>query len=232
MPAIKRKRVTTRRRRPYRAKLRKTVARIAKTVALRQQETKSITETSPLQPVYHNNSYNIFTNLVDVSQGTNDTSRIGDHIILRGVKIYIQFQSMYDRPNTTFRVVMGKARETVAALTSLPRRNITGVHVLDPVDTERLMKVYVNKRYRFGDKDTMIDVGGEGTSTLNRPTTHFRTIWVPLNNQHYQFLNGTNKLGRDYNLPLWVACYDHSSSLSLDNIGEIRVSYELFFKDA
>lgn len=233
MPYVRKSRKkSVRRPRRKTSALRKTITRVAKTVALRQQETKSITATSPLQPVYHNNSYNLFTNMVDVGQGVSDTNRIGDHIILRGVKIYIQFQSMYDRPNTTFRVVMGKARETVSNLTNLPRRVITGVHVLDPVDTERVMKVYVNKLYRFGDKDTMIDIQGEGTQTFNRPTTHFRTLWVPLNNTHYQFVNNTDKLGRDFNLPLWVACYDHSSSLTLDHIGDIRVSYELFFKDA
>lgn len=214
-----------------RSNLNKKIATIAKTVALRQQETKSIMESSALIPVYHNNSYNVATNLIDIAQNVSDTGRIGDHIVLRGVKIYMQFESMYDRPNTTFRVVVGKARETVAGLTNLPRRTITGVHVIDPVDTERVIKVYMNKRYRFGDKDTMIDVGGEGVSTLNRPTTHFRTFWIPLNNQHYQFLNGAAKLGRNWNLPCWIAAYDHSSTLSLDHIGNCKVSWELFYKD-
>lgn len=209
----------------------KKIAHICKTVALRQQETKSIMESSALIPVYHNNSYNVATNLIDVAQNVSDSGRIGDHIILRGVKIYMQFESMYDRPNTTFRVVVGKARETVANLTNLPRRTITGAQVIDPVDTERVSKVYMNKRYRFGDKDTMIDVGGEGTSTLNRPTTHFRTFWIPLKNQHYQFVNATAKLGRNWNLPCWIAAYDHSSTLSLDHIGNVKVSWELFFKD-
>lgn len=214
-----------------RSNLVKTISRVAKTVSLRQQETKSIMESSALIPVYHNNSYNIASNMIDIAQNVSDTGRIGDHIVLRGVKVYLQFESMYDRPNTTFRVVVGKARETVSNITNLPRRTITGVHVLDPVDTERIIKVYANKRYRFGDKDTMIDVGGEGTSTLNRPTTHFRSFWIPLNNQHYQFLNGANKLGRNWNLPCWVAAYDHSTTLSLDHIGNVKVSWELFYKD-
>lgn len=214
-----------------RNKLIKTISRVAKTVALQQQETKSIMESSALIPVYHNNSYNIASNMIDIPQNVSDQGRTGDHVVLRGLKVYLQFESMYDRPNTTFRVVVGKARETIANLTNLPRRTITGVHVLDPVDTERVAKVYANKRYRFGDKDTMIDVGGEGTSTLNRPTTHFRTFWVPLNNQHYQFINGADKIGRNWNLPCWIAAYDHSSTLSLDHIGNVKVSWELFYKD-
>lgn len=211
--------------------IRKTISRVAKTVALRAQETKSIMETTAVVPIYHNSSIQITNNMIDIPNSTSDTGRLGDHVTLRGVKVYLQFQSMYDRPNTTFRVVIGKARETVAGLTAIPRRTITGVHVLDPVDTERVMKVYVNKRYRFGDKDTMIDTQGEGAGTFNRPTTHFRTLWIPLNNQNYQFINGAAKIGRDWNLPMWVAAYDHSSTGSLDHIGDIRVAWELFFKD-
>lgn len=226
-PPYKRKNKTYRKRN----KLIKTISRVAKTVALQQQETKSITKTSALIPVYHNNSYSIATNMIEIPQNVSDQGRTGDHVVLRGVKVYLQFESMYDRPNTTFRVVIGKARETVANLTQLPRRTITGVHVIDPVDTERVSKVYANKRYRFGDKDTMIDVGGEGTSTLNRPTTHFRTFWIGLNNQHYQFINAATKIGRNWNLPCWIAAYDHSTTLSLDHIGNVKVSWELFYKD-
>lgn len=211
--------------------LNKKIATIAKTVALRQQETKHSILSYATREVYHNNSYRITDNLIDVIQGVNDTGhRIGDEITLRGIKLFLHFEDKYDRPNTTFRVVVGKARQAVAGSLTLPRKVISGVQVIDPVDMEQVMKVYINKRYRFGDKDTMIDTG-EGTSSFNRATTHFRTLWIPLNNVKYKFTNQSNSQGTAYNIPMWVAAYDHSSQLTTDNIGSIRVSGELFFKD-
>lgn len=211
--------------------LNKKIANIAKTVALRQQETKHSILSYATREVYHNNSYQITQNLIDVIQGVNDTGhRIGDEITLRGIKLYLHFEDKWDRPNTTFRVVVAKARQGIAGSLSLPRKVISGVQVIDPVDMEQVMKVFVNKRFRFGDKDTMIDTG-EGTSSLNRATSHFRQLWIPLNNVKYKFVNQSNVQGTAYNIAMWVAAYDHSSQLTTDNIGSIRVSGELFFKD-
>lgn len=236
MPVLgKRKRVT----RPYSKRkaprsgygLNKKIARIAKTVALRQQETKHSILSYATRELYHNAAYLITSNLADTTQGVNDNQhRIGDEITLRGIKLYLQMETKWDRPNLTFRVVVGKARQAIAGGTD-PYKVISGVKVIDPVDMEQVMKVYVNRRYRFGDKDTMIGTD-EGTGVLNRPTTHFRTIWIPLNNVKYKYLNQNSTQGTAYNIPCWVTSYDHSSMLTLDNIGSIRVSAELFFKDA
>lgn len=166
--------------------------------------------------------------MIDVVQGVNDQGhRIGDEITLRGIKLYLQFEDKWDRPNTTFRVVVGKCRQGVAGSLSLPRKTISGVQVIDPVDMEQVMKVFRNHRYRFA----MIDTSGEGSSVLNRATTHFRQIWIPLNSIKYKFTNQSTTQGTAYNIAMWVAAYDHSSQLTTDNIGSIRVSGELFFKD-
>lgn len=215
-----------------RSNLTKKIANIAKTVALRQQETKHSILSYATREVYHNQSYLITANLIDVVQGVNDTGhRIGDEITLRGIKLYLHFEDKWDRPNTTFRVVVAKARQAIAGNLSLPRKTISGVQVIDPVDMEQCMKVYINRKYRFGDKDTMIGTD-EGTGTLNRPTAHFRSLWIPLNNVKYKFLNQSSNQGTAYNIAMWVAAYDHSAMLTSDNIGSIRVSGELYFKDA
>ena len=56
--------------------------------------------------------------------------------------------------------------------------------------------------------------------------------WLPLNNARYKYLNQSNNQGTSYNIAVWVGAYDATSELSTDNIGAIRVSGELFFKDA
>lgn len=209
------------------------VARIAKTVALRTQETKHAIVSYATREVYHNNSYNITPNLIDVTQGVQDqTNRLGDEITLRGIKLYMKFQDKWDRPNTNFRVVVAKCRQGIAGGLVLPTKVISGNPTFDPMDMEQVMKVYVNKTYRFGDKNTFIDTTG-GAPTANNPaTTHFRKLWIPLNNARYKFLNQNSNQGTAWNIACWIAAYDASTELSTDNIGSVQIIGELFFKDA
>jgi len=207
------------------------VARIAKTVALRQQETKHAALSYASREVYHNNSYNITPNLINIQQGVQDHAhRIGDEVTLRGIKVYMKFQSKPDRANTNFRIVIAKCRQSIAGGLTLPIKTITGNSTFDPVDMEQLMKVYSNRTYRFGDQNTWYD--STMGNTNNHATTHFRKIWIPLNNVKYKFLNQNTRQGTAYNIAMWVAAYDASTELSTDNIGNIQVIGEVYFKDA
>ena len=224
------KRRQNRKRAPARKRsdFRKKVTAIAKTVALRQQETEHAVIAFATRELYHNNSYQIASNLIDMTQGVQDqTNRIGDEITLRGICLRMIMEDKFDRPNTTFRIVVAK---NVRAGLGMPTKNITGVTTFDPIDTEQVMKVLVNKTYRFGDKNTFID-STTGTAN-NQRTTHFRKVWIPLNNIKYKFLNQNSNIGTSYNIACWVAAYDASTELSTDNIGSIRVFGEVFFKDA
>lgn len=207
------------------------VARIAKTVALRQQETKHAALSYASREVYHNNSYNITPNLINIQQGVLDHAhRIGDEVTLRGIKLYMKFEDKWDRPNTNFRVVIAKCRQGIAGALTLPIKTITGNATFDPVDMEQLMKVYVNRTYRFGDKNTFID--STTGAANNQVTTHFRKLWIPLNNVKYKFLNQNTSQGTAYNIAMWVAAYDAAGEFTTDNIGNIQVIGEVFFKDA
>jgi hypothetical protein len=223
------KKTRSRRRSPQ---LNSKIARIAKTVALRQQETKHAAQSYANRELYHNNAYNITPNLINIQQGVQDHAhRIGDEVTLRGIKLYMKFEDKWDRPNTNFRVVVAKCRQGVAGNLSLPIKVITGNASFDPVDMEQLMKVYINRTYRFGDKNTFIDTTG-GAQTANNPrTTHFRKLWIPLNNVKYKFVNQNTSQGTAYNIAMWVAAYDASTELTTDNIGSIQVIGEVFFKD-
>lgn len=227
--SISKKARASRRRSPM---LNKKIANIAKTVALRQLETKHAALSYASREVYHNNSYNITANLINIQQGVMDHAhRIGDEITLRGIKLYMKFEDKWDRPNTNFRVVVAKCRQGIAGSLTLPTKTITGNTTFDPLDMEQLMKVYTNRVYRFGDKNTFIDTTG-GAQTANNPrTTHFRKVWIPLNNVKYKFLNQNTSQGTAYNIACWVAAYDASTELTTDNIGNIQVIGEVFFKD-
>ena len=208
--------------------LNKKIARIAKTVALRTQETKHAVVSFATRELYHNNSYMIASNLIDITQGVQDqTNRIGDEVTLRGIALRMIFEDKWDRPNTTFRVVVAK---NARAGTTMPTKNITGITTFDPMDTEQVIKVLVNRTFRFGDKNTFID-STTGTAN-NQRTTHFRKVWIPLNDVKYKFLNQNSNIGTSYNIACWVSAYDASTELTTDNIGSVKVFGEVFFKDA
>lgn len=215
--------------------LNKKIATISKAVALRQQETKHAVHNWGNFELYHNISQRVTDNLIKTSQGVgdgngSDTVRIGDEITGRGIKLYLQFQDKWDRSNVTFCVWVAKCRQSIAGSLSVPRKNITGVLPMDPLDLEQCMKVIVNKKYRFSHKDTMIDLG-EGVDSLNKVTTHFRTLWIPLNNMRYKYTDQNSTQGTAFNYAMWIAAYDSSGDLITDNIGSIRVASEIFFKD-
>lgn len=232
MAPVKRKRVSYKRKRNLKYGLGRKIAKIAKTVALRQQETKHTTRSLGVFQMYHNVSQRVTDNLVWTSQGTNDTSnRIGDEITLRGIKLYLEMEDKWDRPNVTYCIWVAKCRQGIASLSSVPVRAITNMLPLDPMDTERVQKVLVNKKFRFSHKDTLIDVGGEGVDSLNRVTTHFAKIWIPFKNIKYKYQDNHTSEGTSYNIAMWIAAYGASGDLITDNIGRIRVSSEMFFKD-
>lgn len=236
MPYARKKSI---RRKPVRKTTRKSyslsqkVARIAKSVFMRNTETKHATrQLAGAQELYHNTSVKITKNILYTVQGINDAShRIGDEITVTGVKLYLQMEDKWDRPNTTFCVWVAKCRDAVANLSTVPLKSITGVIPMDPMDTEQVQKVIVRRMYRFNHKDTLIDTGGEGTQSLNKRTTHFRTIWVPCHFK-YKYEGGAADVGTYFNYALWVGAYGDTSDSTLDNIGKMKISSEIFYKDA
>lgn len=121
MAPIKRKRVSYKRKRTSKYGLGRKIAKIAKTVALRQQETKHVTRSLGAYQCYHNVSQRVTDNLLYTTQGTNDGSnRIGDEITLRGIKLYLEMEDKWDRPNVTYCIWVAKCRQGIASLTSVP----------------------------------------------------------------------------------------------------------------
>lgn len=211
----------------------KAIARIAEKVFMRHTETKHATrQLAGAQELYHNSSVRLTKNILYTVQGTNDANhRIGDEIWVKGVKVYLMLEDKWDRPNTTYCVWIAKARDTVANSSTVPLKNITGALPMDPMDTEQVQRVVYRKMFRFSHKDTLIDTGGEGVQSLNKRTTHFRTIWIPCNFK-YKYEGGSSDTGTFFNMPIWVGAYGDSSDSTLDNIGKMKVSTEIFFKDA
>jgi len=121
------------------------VARIAKTVDLRERETKHHVNNLGNFIQLHNVSRRYTNNLLGTSQGVSDVTgnRIGDQITLGGVKKYPWFLQQTDRPNVTFKIWVVKGRTGLVNTVLFPLKQITGIVVMDPLDTEKCKSVAV-----------------------------------------------------------------------------------------
>lgn len=217
---------------PYRkgaSTFRKKVASISKTVALRQQETKHHVIDYGTFQLFHNISRQITVQALQTNQGTGDGSsqgRIGDKVCLRGLSVYLQWLQKFDRPNVTFKVWVLKGRKSALPI-SVPVKTITGVLMLDPVNTEKISKVLACRTYKFNQNNWVND----GDIGVNKEVVNFRKLWIPLNSAQYHYFDDNNTDGRDYNVAIYVAAYDTQSTLPTDNIAAVHVSTEFFYKD-
>lgn len=208
------------------ATFRKKVARIAKTVALRQQETKHYHQSiASGQAIYHNTWSTIRDNLITVpSNGAND-NRTGDEITLRGIKLYIYTEHPIDRPNVNWRIVIGRLAPNASGL--VRGKGITGRTLNDPLDMDYYQKIHVDKRFNI-----KCDTYGDGVGSNRKQYSRCTTIWLPLNNYKYRFENHSTTAGRDWELQLGMTAFDVDGTLTSDILGTVSIASVLYFKDA
>lgn len=204
------------------------IAKIAKRVSLRQAETKHHTVNYGNYALYHNVSRRVDTNLLSVQQGTGDTgnnSRIGDEVIPVGVKLYLQFEQMIDRPNVQFKVWVLKGREGEFG-SSVPLKIISGNNLMDPIDTEKC-SVVKSMYFKFNQNNIVHD----GDVAVNKRVVNCRKVWIPLKRSKYTYEGDNNSNGKWWNMPLYVCAYDASNTLVTDHISNLHIASEFFFKD-
>lgn len=227
------KRASTRKR----SNLRKTVTAIAKTVALRQSETKHIIRNLGVNYTLGHNSWDrVSTNLLYSAQGSNDNfNRIGDEVIARGIKLYCQLESKPTEPMIAWRIIVIKCRNAVASSANPPLRTVTGQTMLDPIDMEQAQKVLLDKVIYNRRQDSTVGLVPEGTvpeePVDNRRAVQFRKYWIPMNNVKYKYQDNSTDIGRDYNIAMWVSVYSHFTDTMDDTLSRGTFASEFFFKD-
>lgn len=231
--------------RPYRKRapthkssaLNKKITTIAKNVVMRQAETKSVFSDLGATPIalYHNTPKLLNPeNLLRTLQGTQDAyssgsfqARIGDSVQPRGIKIYLTFKQSIDKPNVNYRLIIQKARDT-SAVPILPFKEITGVKVVDALDSEHQQGRSIMQK-RFADR-SMSWSRHDNTTTHNSELTFVKTFWVPLSGK-YQYSSDNGYDGRDFNLNAWLVAYDSFGTLTSDIAAQVRFAYQFYFKD-
>lgn len=217
--------------------LTKKIASVAKTVALRQAETKHVIRSLGVNYTLGHNTWDkVATNLLYSQQGTNDSNhRIGDQVVCRGIKLYCQLESKPTEPMIAYRIIVVKCRHAIAAASLPPLRTITMQSMMDPIDMEQVQKVYMDKIIYNKGQDSTVGLVPEGTvpeePVDNRRKVTFRKYWIPLNNAKYIYQDGATDIGRDYNIACWVSTYSHYTDGNNDTLGRGAFMSEFFFKD-
>jgi len=129
-------------------------------VLMKKAETKLYDTSYENTQLYHDTvTVPIFNPWDQITKGTNENQRVGDEIYPRGYKLRLWLSNKSDRPNVTYRVIIGIAPRSVGA-TAVTSANIqnylfrppdlgTGSNgLLEPVSTDNGFKTLVDKRYR------------------------------------------------------------------------------------
>lgn len=200
---------------------------LIKNVSLKQAETKMATYNS-ITSAYHNVSFRYGGNLFGTAQGITDTTgafnRIGDTVTPIGLKLYMQFRQPPDRPNVSWRIWVMKIIGNPSLPSSVPMKSVTGNLLLDPIDTEKCKLI---RTYNFKSPDNY----WAGTTGTSKDVDFFRKAWIPFRRTPYVYSGDNLDTGRDFQVCMFVACYDSTGTLVSDNIGTFQCTNVFYFKD-
>lgn len=232
-----------------------------KRVALSQNETKTSghltdTYTSPAQYFITNNKTTmLLVNCLGTSTGaedpggmeSSDQNRVGDSIFAKGLKLNIWLESVSDRQNTSFGVVVFWYNPRIAPYTlkvqpsGSPQppdlapnfwRGKDGqgsemCRFLDVIDSN---KVKVIKHYRIKNGSANFFENTGGTPPDRQNNVHFFDTYIKLNKK-IKYRDDDEKTPQWRDIGVAVYAYNQSTALSTDNVGIITGSSLLYFKD-
>lgn len=215
----------------------RSVASIAKRVALRQAETKHVARQLGLAyNLNHNTGYRVADNLLYSNLGVGDgttASRIGDTVILRGIKLYMSLGSLTDTPGNSYRIMVYKVRKQYADITTPPLKAISGISILDPPDMEKVIKVMYDRTFTDRYMNTVIGLTAPPDPEepiQNTGVTLHRKVWIPLSGQ-YVYDDGSVNTGRDWQLGMWIVAFQNRQQITGTPIATAGFFSEFFFKD-
>lgn len=147
-------------------KKRQNLVKLIKDVQLDESEMKYKSGTYSVLSLAHNNIYEahlwsptpgtgVTLTQIMPSQGTNDGSRIGDRIYLKGIMLRAMFQITGDRRNTSIAIYYVPHNSEQGSPSSYNDffHNVTGSSMMDSVQKKRFPKAKLLGRYRVKPSD-------------------------------------------------------------------------------
>lgn len=214
------------------AKDKKLVALIKK-ITLKQNELKYVDYSHGKTELYHNIHNGLGINLLQYGpvQGDGDAQRIGNEVMLSGVKLTFMFYSKQDRPNTKFRVIIYSAPFAAfqpQSQYSTLFDDVTGNVMIDGMDKDA---VKVHKSMMIYPKNISANLKYEVDSFNTSEVTTFRKVWVPYRTK-LKYLNDTSTSElTNRTFYALVMAYDTYGTLVTDNIGAVQCWQRMFYRD-
>lgn len=199
----------------------------------------------------HNNIHIVQSGGTDLNvfktyNGTDDPmtgvgSRIGDEMVVKGIKIVMFLENAKERPKVFYRVMLVRCPRGVAPSRANLFKNCANNKMIDMINTERFT-IVSQRRFNIscvngapnanlvnGAPIQTITSGGQGTKVLN--------MWIPGKafgrNGHIQFENGGVDV-KFYDYKLVILAYDwFGTPQDANNVGKINECFaHCYFKDA
>lgn len=246
----KRRRKYRRRLRRRRYKFRRTkLGRLMKRVVLNQHETQhKESQLCSNLTVEHNEMTMINTDLLDVVQGDGVSSRMGDRIYVRGIKLKIYIENQQYRPFARYCIVIFRDKAYPHTV------HVTGDTLQEGVTTNKNLDFFDYNRYEFKvikrvnvtmpNAGTSLALGGtvDGVANLESSGANYTVygnpskyvnIWIPFNyNVTYQ--DGGSSAVATQVWQMGVIAYGSfgaTTSGATYPIGHISVVKKLYFKE-
>ena len=234
-------------------KWRAKVARVAKNVAVKNQETKyyewtgvnnSVGGSGAIIPLFSNSGSSSgatipFSDLPldNIDQGTAKNQRLGTQITLKGLHLRMRLEQ---DPNNTFytqvRVILGwldpnfgsVSLANIFNLPTLPGNNVVQAFIKGPTHENTVFrKVLVDRLINLPVQNTAFGATTAVQSLISRVVK----VNVPFHNKKYQFISGTAGInGEHEDLWLFVTAYSpgQGSTVQVANMG---INGRVYYKD-
>lgn len=208
----------------------KSLTALIKKTALKVTETKVRTYAIALTDMVQNVPNILEGTLTSVPQGIGDTSRIGDQINVKGIRIRAMIVSNVDHPNLMYKMAILKT--PIINSTLLPYtyntwfRPTTGMWPLDSFNTDLISVVSTRSGKIKGSSDYSIETGSSQKECVN-----FVNWYVPMKDLKVDFSTDAGLYPKNFSYQLIVMAYDTFSTLSIDNVGKVKVAWDIIFKD-
>lgn len=211
----------------------KSLVSLIKKVTLKQSETKYNSGSIENTQLFHNGgvgpTYVFLTNMLTTAQGQNQSQRLGDEVIAKGLSIKLWLSNKLDRPNVMYRIILLAVppQEAVSTNPSGLFKGSIGNKIVDYIDTDKY-KVIKNIMIKPFAGDYSLESGA-----TNKEHSTYRKIWIPLKNRKivYSADNGAVAKYQNNILSLAVIAYDSYGSITTDNIASFACVYRFYFKD-
>lgn len=226
---------------------------VARSVVMRNMETKHASLGSENLPIFHNSQISVTnTNPISIQSmfdvwrnivpGTMVTNRVGTEIFPRGMSVRLYIENVGDRPNVHYRVIVGVAPKQLSNGTATAFNNL---EFLDQGSPGNLIRHSANDLgYKFlYDRVFSNELGVTNTGTIQgvtggeiRRCHKFIKIWIrrkPGSKIVYNS-SATGVVANLVNKPLFMAVigYDSQNSLPTDQVGVLNFQTKLYWKDA